>query len=62
MRDTPGLIPLFLRSYSTTLLVFQPGAVRFDEDLVTNSRSPIETLVRVGVRIGQAAGVPGQFK
>lgn len=40
---------------STVLVLFQRGAVQFDADLVKNSRTPLETLVRVGERIGIAA-------
>ena len=46
--------------HSTPLLFFQRGAVTFDDDLVSNSRSPIETIVRVGMRIGEAASKPDQ--
>jgi phosphatidylserine decarboxylase len=41
---------------STVLTLFQPGTVLLDADLVDNSRSPLETLVRVGNRIGVATG------
>ena len=40
---------------STILVLFQPGTVTFDYDLVRNSGTPLETLVRVGERIGVAA-------
>lgn len=30
---------------STLLLLFEPGVMRFDEDLTTNSTSALETLV-----------------
>eukprot|EP00123_Amoebidium_parasiticum_P015863 comp23183_c0_seq1/m.37572 comp23183_c0_seq1/g.37572 ORF comp23183_c0_seq1/g.37572 comp23183_c0_seq1/m.37572 type:complete len:812 (-) comp23183_c0_seq1:190-2625(-) len=39
---------------STILLLFRPGTVQFDADLVENSRKPLETLVKVGMKIGQA--------
>ncbi|KAL8761703.1 MAG: hypothetical protein Q9184_002207 [Pyrenodesmia sp. 2 TL-2023] len=37
---------------STILLLFEPGTMRFDEDLTDNSRGAVETLVRVGMSIG----------
>jgi len=39
---------------STCLVLFEPGRVSFDADLVSNSLQPIETLVKVGVRVGEA--------
>jgi phosphatidylserine decarboxylase len=39
---------------STVLLVFEPGKVAFDADLRANSARPLETLIRVGQRIGVA--------
>ena len=42
--------------------VLQPGAVVFDDDLLANSRTPIETILRVGERIGLATpGPAGRF-
>ncbi|BFZ58144.1 phosphatidylserine decarboxylase [Savitreella phatthalungensis] len=43
---------------STVLLLFQKGKFVFDEDLVGNSNSAIETLLRVGSSIGHPPGVP----
>ena len=40
---------------STVVLLFQPGAVVWDADLLDNSAQPLETIVRVGTRIGVAA-------
>ncbi|OBT99636.1 hypothetical protein VE01_02224 [Pseudogymnoascus verrucosus] len=37
---------------STLLVLFEPGAMRFDDDLVDNSNGALETLVRVGMSIG----------
>lgn len=37
---------------STLLVLFEPGAMRFDDDLVDNSNSALETLIRVGMSIG----------
>jgi len=55
----------FLFGGSTVLLLFQPGSIKFDEDLVLNSDKradhdhPIETLVRVRSRLGVAV-TPGR--
>ncbi|KAG6891234.1 hypothetical protein C0995_008486 [Termitomyces sp. Mi166 len=38
---------------STVVAVFPEGTVEFDQDLVQNSEKPIETLVKVGERIGK---------
>lgn len=38
---------------STVINVFQRGTVEWDDDLATNSRAPIETVVRVGEKIGR---------
>lgn len=47
---------------SVVALVFQPGAIHFDEDLCENTRRGIETFVRLGESIGHAptAGVDSQ--
>jgi len=37
---------------STVLVMFKPMTIQFDQDLLLNSTKPIETLVRVGDRIG----------
>ncbi|PQE30375.1 phosphatidylserine decarboxylase protein [Rutstroemia sp. NJR-2017a WRK4] len=37
---------------STILLLFEEGAMRFDDDLVGNSSEALETLIRVGMSIG----------
>ncbi|KFZ08492.1 hypothetical protein V502_09322 [Pseudogymnoascus sp. VKM F-4520 (FW-2644)] len=37
---------------STLLVLFEAGAMRFDDDLVDNSNGALETLVRVGMSIG----------
>ena len=37
---------------STVVALFQPGAVRLDEDLVQNSEDGLETLVRMGESLG----------
>jgi len=37
---------------STILTLFKPNVIQYDEDLLLNSTKPIETLVKVGDRIG----------
>lgn len=37
---------------STCILLFKKGAVKFDEDLLRNSKKGLETLVRMGEHIG----------
>ena len=37
---------------STIVLLFEKDVVKFDEDLIINGRACLETLVRVGMRIG----------
>jgi len=39
---------------STVVVVFQEGRIQFDSDLLENSRSPIETKIMMGNRIGYA--------
>ncbi|OAQ75427.1 phosphatidylserine decarboxylase [Purpureocillium lilacinum] len=39
---------------STVLLLFESGKMRFDDDLVDNSNSALETLIRVGMSIGHS--------
>lgn len=41
---------------STVLLLFEPGKVEFDDDLVANSDGALETLIRVGMAIGHSPG------
>lgn len=41
---------------STTLVLFQPGAIHFDSDLVQNSDRQLETLVKVGMSLGKSTG------
>jgi phosphatidylserine decarboxylase len=41
---------------STLLVLFEPGKVQFDDDLVDNSNSALETLIRVGMSIGHSPG------
>ena len=38
---------------STIVLLIEKGAVQWDEDLLINGRSALETLVRVGMGIGK---------
>jgi len=37
---------------STVLLLFEPNRIVFDKDLILNSEKPIETLIKMGDRIG----------
>ncbi|KAF1957768.1 hypothetical protein CC80DRAFT_491135 [Byssothecium circinans] len=39
---------------STLLLLFEPGQMKYDDDLHDNSKSALETLVRVGMSIGHS--------
>jgi phosphatidylserine decarboxylase len=43
---------------STIILLFEKGVVEWDEDLLINGRSSLETLVRVGMGIGCSRRVP----
>lgn len=43
---------------STLVVLFEPGKIKFDADLVDNSSQALETLVRVGMAIGHAPSVP----
>jgi len=43
---------------STILLLFEPGAMEFDDDLIGNSNVALETLLRVGMSIGHHPSVP----
>jgi len=40
---------------STVVVVFPKGLMKFDEDLVANSKKKLETLMKVGNSIGTAA-------
>ncbi|WPH02357.1 Hypothetical protein R9X50_00522000 [Acrodontium crateriforme] len=39
---------------STLLCIFEPGVMKFDEDLIANSQGALETLIRVGMSIGHS--------
>ncbi|GJC85221.1 phosphatidylserine decarboxylase proenzyme 3 [Colletotrichum liriopes] len=43
---------------STIVLLFEPGKMRFDDDLVDNSNGALETLVRAGMSVGHAPDLP----
>lgn len=43
---------------STLVVLFEPGRVKFDSDLVNNSTGALETLVRVGMSIGHSPAIP----
>ena len=53
---------LYLRSHhtggSTIVVLFEKGAVDWDEDLHINSEARLETLVRVGMGIGRRRKPP----
>lgn len=38
---------------STVVVLFEPGVIEFDDDLVLNSVKPLETLVRMGQSLGR---------
>jgi len=48
----------FAFSGSTIVLLVEKGVVEWDEDLLINGRSPLETLVRVGMGISRSRRVP----
>ncbi|KAK8241866.1 phosphatidylserine decarboxylase proenzyme [Phyllosticta capitalensis] len=41
---------------STILLLFEPGVMEWDDDLVENSNGALETLIRVGMSVGHSIG------
>ncbi|GKT50933.1 phosphatidylserine decarboxylase proenzyme 2 [Colletotrichum spaethianum] len=43
---------------STIVLLFEPGKMKFDDDLVDNSNGALETLVRAGMSVGHAPDLP----
>ncbi|KAF6839056.1 phosphatidylserine decarboxylase [Colletotrichum plurivorum] len=43
---------------STIVLLFEPGKMKFDDDLVDNSNGALETLVRAGMSIGHSLDEP----
>ncbi|VTT70812.1 unnamed protein product [Fusarium fujikuroi] len=43
---------------STILLLFEPGRMVFDDDLVDNGKDALETLVRVGMSVGHTPSEP----
>ncbi|KAK5987433.1 Phosphatidylserine decarboxylase proenzyme 3 [Cladobotryum mycophilum] len=43
---------------STILLLFEPGKMRFDDDLVDNANGALETLIRVGMSVGHLPNQP----
>ncbi|KAI0148730.1 phosphatidylserine decarboxylase-domain-containing protein [Xylariaceae sp. FL1272] len=43
---------------STIVVLFEPGKMVYDEDLVDNSNSAIETLIRAGMSVGHSPHVP----
>jgi len=45
---------------STVLLLFKPGSIELDSDLLANTKNHLETLVKVGESIGKATGYKGK--
>ncbi|MBT6146641.1 MAG: phosphatidylserine decarboxylase [Gemmatimonadetes bacterium] len=45
---------LFELGGSTVVLLFAPGVIRFDDDLLAHTRDELETYVQLGDRLGQA--------
>ncbi|CAG8762371.1 30727_t:CDS:2, partial [Gigaspora margarita] len=43
---------------STIICLWRKGEIKFDEDLVSNSKSTLETLVKAGMRIGAKPSAP----
>ncbi|PYH89091.1 phosphatidylserine decarboxylase Psd2, partial [Aspergillus ellipticus CBS 707.79] len=43
---------------STLLVLFEDGTMKFDSDLVDNSKGPLETLIRVGMSVGHSPDIP----
>ncbi|KAI1476777.1 phosphatidylserine decarboxylase-domain-containing protein [Daldinia eschscholtzii] len=43
---------------STIVTLFEPGKMLFDDDLVDNSNSALETLIRAGMSVGHSPQVP----
>lgn len=46
---------------STLVVLFEPGRIKFDSDLIANSSEALETLVKVGMSIGHTPSRP-QFE
>lgn len=47
---------------STLVVLFEPGKMRWDEDLVNNSKQALETLIRVGMSVGHAPDTEQSFE
>jgi len=43
---------------STIVMLFEPGRVTWDEDLVNNGKAALETLIKVGSGIGRGTSNP----
>jgi len=41
---------------STVMVLFERGSIKFDDDLVKNSKRPLETLVKCNTHLGKATG------
>ena len=44
---------------STVVLLFQKGAIEFDQDLIANTEKEIETFIQLGDSIGKARNILG---
>lgn len=44
------------------MILFQPGKMRWDDDLVGNSKGALETLIRVGMSVGHAPDTEQSFE
>ena len=45
---------------STNIILFEPGAIKFDSDLERRSLMPVETLIQVGDSIGMCTRTPDE--
>ena len=57
-RALHSLIVIHSIGGSTIVVLFEKGAVEWDEDLLINSRACLETLVRVGMGLGRGKRKP----
>lgn len=47
---------------STLVVLFEPGKMRWDSDLVNNSKQALETLIRVGMSVGHTPDTEQSFE
>ena len=60
-KTQPLVLDTLCSGGSTIVLLFEKGVVEWDEDLLLNGRSSLETLVRVGMGIGRSRRVPSDI-